>query len=426
LIVILALVLSLGLVLVPPAEASPDGPFVITVDYSDYSIYTVDTATNTVYGPFLSGQLGSDWLADVTVTPDGQTAVLCSFDGQTVYFVDVSDPTNPSFLGSLGVGISSEDIDITSDGKFALVTDGGGTPDVLSINIQTRSIADTATVSSAQAVAVAPDGTVITADQSASQLTTLTIDGSGNLTVGSTYTSGLSAPGNIGIAPDGQTVIAGNRTGDTVAIYQITGPGTLSYKTTISGLPTDDQQTIAFNEAGDRAYVLSMGPSPDQISVLDITGPGAVSLNTAGAATLSSDRATWYGVETMVVVGNTLYVGGEPGTTDLALVNLTTYGVTTLAVGSDPNGVARIGAGVPLAAPVADFGASLTMGEAPLSSSMTCQPVILTNGGGTLAMARPAPSAPLPTPIRMRVLMMSRSLSPVRREQTRRTGPTSS
>ena len=54
--IVLALVLALGVALMPMTNvgASPDGPFIITANNSDDTIHTVDTATNTVYGPFRS------------------------------------------------------------------------------------------------------------------------------------------------------------------------------------------------------------------------------------------------------------------------------------------------------------------------------------------------------------------------------------
>lgn len=337
------------------ADAGVCGDWVITVNYNDMTIHTVDTASNTVYGPFLGGQLGTPGqdLLDVAVTPDGNTAIVSNFWGQT-YFVNVSDPTNPSLLGSLdlsGVPLYAEDIAITQDGQFALVTDGWGSTVVASVNIATRTLVDTKdlTPNKAEAVAVAPNGTVIVAGTDTNTLATLTIDGAGNLTVGSNYTNGLNTPINVGVAPDGQTVIVCNFWDDTVGVYQVTGPGTLTYIGTVSGLP-GGQQSVAFNAAGDKAYVVSEDPSPDQLSVLDITAPGNVSLNTAGAANLLGDSTGFYGVDRIAVTDGVAYVSsGEDAVNNLAAVNLTHYSVSSLAVGDFPAGVAAFS--IPCAPP---------------------------------------------------------------------------
>ena len=77
-----------------------------------------------------------------------------------------------------------------------------------------------------------------------------------------------------------------------MGIYQVTGPGNLAYKKLVTGIPTGTQ-SVAFNAAGDKAYVMSNSYlTPARLSVLDITAPGDVSFNTAEAATLFSIRDT--------------------------------------------------------------------------------------------------------------------------------------
>jgi hypothetical protein len=75
-------------------------------NHNDCTVRTIDLGTvpPTVYGPFLSGSLGTpgpddtfDKLYDVAVTPDGRYALISNFRGQTLYRVDVSNPTSPSF-----------------------------------------------------------------------------------------------------------------------------------------------------------------------------------------------------------------------------------------------------------------------------------------------------------------------------------------
>ncbi len=361
---------------VPKLAPVPVSDWVITANFDDMTIHTVDTATDTVYGPFLGGQLGTPGgvVLDVAITPDGTIALVSSFLDRVLYFVGICDPTNPSLLGSVdlsGIPMYAEDIAITPDGKFALITDGGGATVVASVNIATRTVVDAEDIApnAALAVAVAPNGTVIVADYWGGFLHTLTIDGSGNLSpVVASYSDttveataeweGVPWPFNVDVAPDGQTVIVCYGWDFAVGVYQVTGPGTLTFSGNVEGLP-GTQQSVAFSAAGDQAYVVSAEDypdddptTPDQLSVLDITAPGNVSLNTAGAANLLSDSGGgWYGVDVIAVANGVAYVGNPSsiGTVnDLAVVNLTTYSVSPLAVGDFPVGVAARSLGPPV------------------------------------------------------------------------------
>jgi DNA-binding beta-propeller fold protein YncE len=329
--------------------------WVVTVNISDTTIHTLNPTDSTVYGPFLEGQLGPpDNLLDIAVTPNGTTALVSSFASNTLYLIDVSDPTAPSLLGSVTLPMYAEDIAITKDGRFALVADGGFSSLVASVDILSRTLVYTSDLAPgmAQAVDVAPNGTVIVADYLGGSVATMVIDASGHLTPVEAYTDmyggELPWPINVGVAPDGETVIVAYAFTDAVGIYQITAPGILSYTGAVSGLP-GDQQSVAFNAAGDRAYVVSTAPTPtDQLSVLEIAGPGTVRLHTAGVADLLSDvSGGLYGVDVIAVAGNRAFVGhpstfGMTMTTHLAVVDLDDYSVTSLPVGAFPAGVAVI------------------------------------------------------------------------------------
>lgn len=78
-------------------------PFAVVANEFDRTINTIDLGTGppTVFGPFLGGQLGgSGLLQDVATTPDGNFALLGNSELQTVFLIDVSDPTNPTLAGS--------------------------------------------------------------------------------------------------------------------------------------------------------------------------------------------------------------------------------------------------------------------------------------------------------------------------------------
>jgi DNA-binding beta-propeller fold protein YncE len=329
------------------ADAPVVGDWIITVMLTDTGIHVVDTADDTVYGPFLVGQLGSagGGRLDVAVTPDGNTALVSNFGDREVHFVDVSDPISPSWVSSVTLPIFAEDIAITHDGRFALVTDGMFSSLVASISVVSRTLVYTLDlgIERAQAVDIAPNGTVILADYSAGEVHALTIDDSGDLiTPTSSYTptdAGPPSPINVAVAPDGETVIVCHVFSDSVGIYQVTGPGKLAYRRLVTGVTTGTQ-SVAFNAAGDKAYVVANGVyTPARISVLDIKGPGDVSLHAAEVASLFSEGTSQlFGVDVIAVVGGKAYVGNPtlPGATPyLAVVELADYGVTGLLLGDE-------------------------------------------------------------------------------------------
>src|SRR5262249_47677747 len=85
--------------------------------------------------------IGSD-VIDVAVSPDGTTAADSSFSAARVTFLN---PTShpPVITGSVSTPILAEAVAFTPDGKFVLVTDGGGATTIVAINVATRTIAST-------------------------------------------------------------------------------------------------------------------------------------------------------------------------------------------------------------------------------------------------------------------------------------------
>jgi uncharacterized repeat protein (TIGR01451 family) len=385
-------------VLVNNASAGPDGnppPF----NVSNFRI--VDPTDNAVYGPFLDGQLGSvgGGRFDVAVTPDGRTALISNFGDSTVYLVNMTNPLSPSVITSVTIPFFAEDMDVSPDGRYALVTDGGFSTRVATIDIPSATLVYTAVlgIPQAQAVAIAPDNTVIVADYWNHAIHTLRLDENGAVTWANTYTytypgyaitdtGGLPQPVNIGIAPDGQTVIVCDALTSTVGTYKIVAPGVLSFAGLVTGLhgtnyeffvkdPATGEtahpgvQSIAFNAAGDKAYavinnMMTAGTtitnpeinSGDRLGVLNIAGPGQVSLEAGGVVTLPHYTGSQlFGVDTLVVAGDKVFVSYpslsgaidlETLQTSLAVVDLTDYSLTTTMVLSGevsvPAGVAAL------------------------------------------------------------------------------------
>jgi uncharacterized repeat protein (TIGR01451 family) len=140
-------------------------------------------------------------------------------------------------------------------------------------------------------------------------------------------------------------------------IYQIITPGVLTLTNLITGLhgtfpegaenPTAGSQSVAFNANGDKAYVhvnafnYFIGPYnhyTGTLAVLDINGPGQVSLEAGGLLTVPrSTTSQLFGVDTMAVAGNKLYIScptvsgcynEKNKTTSLYVVDLADYSIS--------------------------------------------------------------------------------------------------
>jgi len=106
------------------------------------SIHTIDFGQSppAVYGPFLERQITAPdgpGVFDIVMLPGNKKALISTFGNSQVHLVDLKDPTLPVLLGSLDIPFFAEDIDITKDGKTALVTDGGFSPVVAFIDLKT-------------------------------------------------------------------------------------------------------------------------------------------------------------------------------------------------------------------------------------------------------------------------------------------------
>jgi len=333
------------------------GPWGIVVNSSSMNIHTIDLGQTPpkVYGPFLTGSLGTPGyqLLDVAITPDSNYALISNFGERKVHRIDISDPANPILAGTITLSFFAEDIAISPNGQFAVISDGGYSRTLSFIDLSSFSSASTYTMTSsnlyAQAVAIGSDNsTVIMVDYANSRI----IFGRVNVTFsGLVSESNFPAEGNpinVAISPDGSTALTAGW-GNVVSVYHITGPGTLVPGSTpkVTGFH-DQPQSIAFSPDGKKAYVICANSSGNTLSWLQINGPGNVTMGGDRAATLSTYASSGYfGVDVLAVSpsGNVAMAGTTTGSTDsrnrVSLINLSDYQVTAIAgTQIDASGVA--------------------------------------------------------------------------------------
>jgi hypothetical protein len=361
--------------------------------FSEGSIGVLDGATQTVAGPLLSGELGPDeegGLLDVAITHDGMKALVSNWDSEEVYFIDMSNPTQPVVTGSITLDFYPEGIAITPNGGYALVTDGGSGTKIAVLDIGNQTQVEEYNNASLyhQAVAVAENGTVLTADCNHGLVNAFTLNMNGHLTyVASTDVSngGKLDPLNLTISPDGKTVIVAPfvSTGSLAfPVLTITGPGQVSLTDMVTpSIDVGGSQSIIFNSHGTKAYVyctpylvgLAMdkaspqsgpeafqysiqpmfgssyatnGYTNDVIVVLDVTSTGqAIDADTPIEVGFNSPNG-FFGVHTLAMDYNDdLLFVSNPSSEDsknfIQAVDIHTSGVYTIDVGSElvPAGV---------------------------------------------------------------------------------------
>jgi len=325
------------------------GPWGIVVNLASMNIQTIDFGQTPpkVYGPFLTGSLGgaTQELLDVAITPDSHYALVSNFIGGKIYRIDISDPTNPVlagtiYTGSFGIEAGPEDIAISPNGKFAVVSDGGYISKLAFIDLSSFSNSSLYTLTSgltANAVAIGNDNsTIIMPDAGNSRIIFGRVNATFTGLISETNLYAEGGPLNISISPDGSTVLTAGWD-YIVSVFRITGPGTV-----VPGSPTkitgfhERPQSIAFSTDGKKAYVLSSG-YPNSFAWLQVNGPGNVTLGADRAAYLSSySGGANYGVDGLAVspngnyalAGNTMY--SSDARNRVTLVNLSTYQATAI------------------------------------------------------------------------------------------------
>lgn len=356
-------------------HSSYSAPFGV-VTFAEGGIGIIDPASQTVGAPVLLTELGTmgGGRFDVAITSDGSTTLVSNFGDSKVFFINTSDPAHPSVLGSVDIGFFAEDIALTPNGRFALVTDGGFSPTVAVIDMASRTLANTYTSTEVtdatvvppttytpmfNSVAVSPDGaTVLCADYFAGKLVALKLSDSGTLTYGSHLSfvpdaakpSQLFRPVNATISPNGQyaiaSAIARSNDGGTVTmgfpVVKITAPGLMelvSYNT--SALALTGAQSAAFNPSGSKAYLHCVQAIPDPapatdpynvIVELNVSSTGVVSEGSVTELAFVG-RSQLFGVDTLAMdpAGRFLYVSNPTlsgGLNQLQLLNVNTHAVT--------------------------------------------------------------------------------------------------
>ncbi len=313
----------------------------IVTNYNDRSIHIIDVQNNTIAGPYLVGNLGnSGELLDPVLTPDGKTSLITNFTNNSVFFVDLTNPASPIVIDTINISFAAEDIALTDNGAFALVTDGGLASSIAVIDVNNRTLIQTLDISprNAQSVAISGDGTVLVTDYNGNQVHVLLINTTtGVITDLNNAISVTQGPINISISPDGGTALVASYSGS-IEVLQILNPGNVILNGTINNISAP--QSISFDNNSLRAFVVETGSSPDQVAILNILSPGNVTDSGIRIPTLSDLSSAFYGVDVIDVNSNGQFgYVGNPGTglgsNYVAVLDLINYVLIDSLLGGD-------------------------------------------------------------------------------------------
>lgn len=283
----LLMLLMFGLVSLSIMAADQIGVF---ANFNTNCIQYIDPANQKVSGSLLKGNLGSyaGGLLDVVITSDGKTAIVSNFGDQKIFFIDISGGFNemPTLLGSTKVPIFAEDLDLTPDNKYVLVTDGGITSTISIVEVSTRKMVGSQSFGTrySNAISVCPqkattfDGYIVmTADYFGRKVNVFKFINK-TLEFVKSFNVRPCGPVNISISPDGYTAIAASANTRYTPFFRISNNyDEVTFLGTSKGfidLPYISGQSCVFSQDSNTAYYLSNSMAHHaQIEVIDVPTP---------------------------------------------------------------------------------------------------------------------------------------------------------
>jgi DNA-binding beta-propeller fold protein YncE len=325
----------------------PGGTLAVVAVSNLNSAAVIDLTTNSVKTTL---QTGSQPLG-ATVTPDGRLGIVCNFSGGTLSFIDLT-ATTPVISGTLATGPigNPESIAVTPNGRFGIVADGSFEPDVISIDLQLRTIVSTVSgLPGNQGVAISPDGTLLLVmSANTNEVSVLTIGPNGALTdTGQRVTLSGSGggPRSIAFTPNGRRALVTDSNVARVTILGINA-GTVSNLGFIGNLGTNSFNTsgLAITRDGSKVYVSNASDS--NLSVLSIDNNDNVTDTGRRINIPNGTPATFFGVPGIALTpdGTRLFISGF-GTGRVSILDTATDTLlpVTITVGSGPAGIGMPG-----------------------------------------------------------------------------------
>jgi len=249
----------------------------VVIDSGDNSLFLLEPETDTLYGPYLQGELGAGNAAvNCRILPDGKTALITNSNAYPIYFISMPDRFGqaPEVTDSINIGYGADKSAISPDGKTALVSYNGTEKFIATVDTVNRSLLTIYNLPEGQnvtALDIAADNqTVLLADSINSRVHVLLLDPAGNLSPVETLALGFQ-PCDIAVSPDGLTAIAVNPTIGTPAVLRLDAPGKVSIMEENPALAGSLGVAATFH--GTTLCYLS---TPFNLRLFSVNGPGNV------------------------------------------------------------------------------------------------------------------------------------------------------
>jgi YVTN family beta-propeller protein len=330
-----------------PSECDSATVTIMVTASGRYAVVTSESGSSSIIDlqTYTASPIAARLAYGASVTPDGSLGVTATFDGLgTLELINLAT-TPATIAGTIIVPaiLNPESTAITPDGRFAVVADGGGETDAVSVDLQTRTVVNTVSglTGGNQGVAITPDGAqALILGALTNELSVLTISPAGVLQdTGQRVALGglVGGPRSIVITPNGRVALITN-TGGVVHVVRFDGTSWV-YAATVANMGSG-ASGVAITPDGTTAYVSATGTN--QISVLTIAGDDTVTDTAVRITIPGGTPATFFGSPGLAVTpdGTRLLIASYPAAV-ISMVDTATNTVLpqTIALGGRPRGI---------------------------------------------------------------------------------------
>ncbi len=297
---------------------------------SHSSLQILDTADNQILDVSWPISYSLPEGLDFAVSPRNDFMLLTSFSGNEVYHFDISNPFYPAPIATYSLGWPAEDVALSQDGRFAVISDGGNSTNIGLIDLQSRAVVQTIDIYPryAQCIDLSSDGKVLVGDYNNSRVYQYLLDAD----TGTLVDSGLAIQisenlFNISIHPGGSFALIA--TVSNGYVFKLNNDNSMSL---IQTIPTGGSQSAIYSPDGERAFFHKLY-SPNAVKDYTVNSDGILSLANNHAIGTNHSNG-YYGVDVIAsnYNGTKVYAGhcSTPTNNLLYAINTQTSTVTPI------------------------------------------------------------------------------------------------
>jgi len=285
----------------PPAVAPPLGMY---IDDNTSLLHVFDVSQDVLLGkvPIPNNSGNGTW--DVAMTPDGSLAFVSDYEGQSVWVVDLQTISLATWGNPISLATAAQDLDVTPDGRYLLVSGGDGSSRISVVDIAARRLVGSSASGSWNAVAAGYDGELLVGDNALGHVRRLLI-ANGGPAVDTGQSLAVPAVSNVILAPDGRTGVGLGLSSHLLQSFQAGSMTAVDTRTQAWPI------SAVFSPSGDRLYVRSGNGSIGVWAYDPATGQlGSDPLFSFGVASVPA----YSGVDQLAISpdGTKLYVTESP------------------------------------------------------------------------------------------------------------------